>query len=732
MTPRIFLLSLLFVTTPCSLRAEETLSFRGDVMPVLFRSGCNTGACHGSARGKDGFMLSLFGFDAKGDYYRITEEMVGRRINVALPEQSLLLLKATGKVPHTGGELFTTDSPYYQTLHDWIAAGAPDDEGEVAEPVEIRLEPENLVFDGSVQEVPTRVIARYTDGTSRDVTDLALFQSNNPSVVEIDEGGVVRPGNRGDSFVFARFNRFTIGSEVIVLPTDSKFAWENPEPANYIDELIYDRLQKLHLLPSEVCDDETFLRRAYLDLSGLPPTVEQYHAFLANPDREALIDQLIASDAFADVWAGLWSEWVRLSGGGYTPIATDVKAADAYYQWILKQFRENRPMNEFIAEQVTATGSNLTDGPTNLYTMLVHAPRFVPKNFAADFSQLMTGIQIQCAECHNHPFDRWTIDDYYGFVSFFTGMNRKLGAEPREFYIYNDIEAEPARHLVDNRPMPAKVLGGETEAPTGIDQREVLAEWLTSPENDLFARNFTNRVWAHFFHRGLIEPIDDLRVSNPPTNPALMDALSRRFIESGFDLRALVRDICNSRAYQRSLQPNATNQMDDRQFSRAQLRRLRADIFLDTVVAATEGEYGFSYYPAGTKAIQYNPRTPGDTARGNYGNAFFETFGRSSRASICACESKPEPTLTQTLHLLVGQTVSGRVGGGKVVPRLLADGKTPPEIIEELFIRALSRQPEPEEMTALLELVGEQTANAQPYEDIFISLLNSTEFAFNR
>ena len=363
--------------------------------------------------------------------------------------------------------------------------------------------------------------------------------------------------------------------------------------------------------------------------------------------------------------------------------------------------------------------------------MLVHAPKFTPKNFAADFSQLMTGIQIQCAECHNHPFDRWTIDDYYGFVSFFTGIERKIGAEPREFYIYNDLKAKPAKHLVDERPMPAKVLGGLEPAPTGGDQRVALAEWLTSPDNDLFARNFANRVWAQFFHRGLVEPIDDLRISNPPTNPALMDALAKNFIDSGFDLRALVRDICTSQTYQRSFEPNATNQMDNRQFSRAHLRRLRADVFLDTVLAATGGTYGFSYFPDGTSAIEYYPRSPGGTGLGGYGNSFFETFGRSGRASICACESKPEPTLSQTLHLLVGSTIEPKVAQGFIVQKLIGAGKTAEEVLEEIYIRALSRKPGADEMASLLELVGDNPKDPKPYVDIFVSLLNSTEFAFN-
>ncbi|HEX4147026.1 MAG TPA: DUF1549 and DUF1553 domain-containing protein [Pirellulales bacterium] len=711
-----------------------TPSFRRDVMPILFRAGCNSGTCHGSARGKDGFMLSLFGYDPKGDYYRITEDIVGRRVNVAVPEESLLLLKATGKVPHTGGELFTKDSVYYQRLLAWIEAGARDDAGPVPEPVEIRLVPERLIFQGPRRREQTQVLARFSDGSTRDVTQLARFFSNNPTTAQIDKDGRVEAGKRGDTFVFARFNRFTIGSEVIVLPDESNYRWTNPPASNYIDQLVYERLQMLHLLPSELCDDATFLRRAYLDLAGALPTVEQYQKFMADTSsqkRTALVDELLASDAFTDVWTGLWAESLRLMGGGYGPTATDVKAAQAYYDWIHEQIARNRPLDEFVAQQITASGSNLTDGPVNLYTMLVHSPKFTPKSFAADFSQLFTGVQIQCAECHNHPFDRWTMDDYYGFVSIFTGMKRKIGSEPRESYIYNDLSAPPARHLVDDRPMPARVLGGQQAIAAGKDPRSALAAWLASPMNELFSRNLANRIWAHHMGRGLVEPLDDMRVSNPPTNKPLLDALAGHLVDSKFNLRSLVREICTSRVYQLSAEPNATNLGDDRQFSRARLRRLRADVVLDAIGQATGIDRGFPLFPPGTKAIQYYPRTSGSTEQPTAGDAFLETFGRSKRGSICSCETKPEPTLSQVLHLMVGGTIQGEVGSCTLVPQLLAAKAQPAEIIEQLYIRTLSRKPEPGELSDMLRLVNSAPRDRKAYDDIFWSLLNSTEFLFN-
>lgn len=710
---------------------SDAPSFRQDVMPIFFRAGCNAGSCHGASRGKDGFMLSLFGYDPKGDYFRITQEMVGRRVNIAAPAASLLLLKATGEVPHTGGKRFAADTEYYRTLLAWIEAGAPDDSEAVAVPVEIKLTPDRLVFRGQAAPVQSKVTARYSDGSQRDVTKLSLFLTNNPAVVTIDADGLVAPANRGDSHVFARFDRFTIGSEVIVLPQQTDFKWTNPPANNYIDELVYDRLQKLYILPSELCDDETFLRRIYLDLCGIPPTVEQYRRFMAdtNPQkREVLIDELLASDAFSRVWAGLWGEWVRLIASGYIPDATDAKAANTYAEWILKQFKSNRPFNEFVADQIKGRGSNLTDAPANLYTMLVQDRAFRPKDFAANFAQLMTGIQIQCAECHNHPFDRWTMTDYYGTVSFFTGIRRKQGVQYRDFIVYNDPSAAPAKHIVDQRPVPATVLGGESPVPADVDQLEALSAWLTSPDNPHFARNFANRIWAHFFVRGLVQPVDDMRVSNPPTNGPLLEALAKKFASSGFNLRALVRDICTSRVYQLSVAANATNAEDRRQFSRRSLRRARADILLDSILAATDGKHSFRSWPTGTMAIEYHPRESAPTA----GDRFLGTFGRSKRGSICACETRNDVTISQTLHLLVGDTMQRNVDQGPVIPELMKSMKTPAEIIEELYIRALTRKPKPEEVQALLALASDAAKpDAQFYKDLFSSLLNSSEFMFN-
>ena len=722
----------LVATGPCFALAAD-LSFRRDVMPVFFRAGCNSGTCHGSARGQDGFRLSLFGYDPTGDYFRITQEIIGRRLNLAAPEQSLLLEKATGSVPHTGGRLFGKDSSYYRTLLQWIESGAPDDAVDVPETVGLELSSDRFVFDQQGGRDEVRVVAIASDGSRRDVTSLARFHSNNASVATIDSDGHLASTGPGDTNVFARFSRFATGAEVIVLPSEEGFRWPDPPANNYIDEIVFDRLNKLRIAPSDLCDDETFLRRATLDLAGRPPTINEYHTFMADESsdkRRQKIGSLLKDDAFADVWTSLWAEQLRIIGGNYAPVGTHIKAADAFYEWIRTQLRNDRPLNEFVSDMVSASGSNLINGPANLYTMLVHGSRFKPGPFAADFSQVFLGVQIQCAECHNHPFDRWTIGDYYSFVSFFSGVKRKPGVEPRERRIYYDTAALPARNPVGRQLMPARTLGSVEPVEHDGDPRRALAAWLTSPENELFSRNLANRVWAQLLGRGVIEPVDDVRVTNPPTNGPLLEALAKRLVDSGFSLRSLTRDICNSRVYQLSSQPNDSNRLDTRQFSHARLRRLRADVLMDSVVAVTGVPRRFNSFPEGTRAIDVYPRAAGDTGGPKYGDEFFKTFGRSSRASICACETKGEPTLSQALHLSVGNTIDPRVSGERL-SQLVDSSETAKDTISRLFVLALSRQPTQLELDAMKALVEEDSSNKAIYQDIFWGLLNSTEFAFN-
>lgn len=707
----------------------KPVSFRLDVMPVFFRAGCNSGGCHGAAIGKDGFHLSLFGYDPAGDYYRLTRQIVGRRIDSAVPEQSLLLLKATGKVPHTGGRRFAPGSDLYNTILRWIEQGAKDDAIGAPQITGITLTPDKVIFAGKETKKTIQVTAKYSDGTSRPVNSLALYLTNNKATADIDPSGIVTAGKPGDTFVFARFAKFTAGAEIIVLPKD-KFRFPKVAANNYIDEFVFAKLNNLHIAPSELAPDAEFARRLYLDLTGLPPTPEELEKFLHDKSpskRTALVDELMARDSYNDVWAAQWAETLKLTHNGNDNSGTDIKAIFAYYEWIRDQIRRNTPLDEFARAQLTAAGSTFETPQTNLYTMLPQG-QYDAKAMAQDVTQVFTGMRIQCAQCHNHPFDRWTQDDYYSFVSFFTTVKRKVGVEPREFVVYPDPKAAPAKHLLDGRPMPPRFLGAATDLDQAAasDPRKALAEWLTAKDNAMFRENMANRIWAHFFGRGIIDPVDDVRISNPPSNRELLEALGKRLAAFNYDARKLVRDICLSRTYQLSSTPNATNRDDEAQFSHAKLRRLRADVLLDTMSAATGTVSTFNNYPRGLRAIQLYAGARGDTA-----NYFVKTFGIANRDSVNSSETRLEPTLSQALHLINGDTLETKLAKSEVIPNLLKAGEKPPQIIDSLYLRALSRPPSLPEKRKLLALTTGHEKDRKVYDDIFWALLNSTEFAFN-
>jgi hypothetical protein len=684
----------------------RAVSFRLDVMPIFMKHGCNNGSCHGAARGKDGFHLSLFGYDPAGDYYRLTRQLVGRRIDLAVPEQSLVLEKALGAVNHTGGKRFGPESEDYRTLLRWIQAGAPDDTGDTPEPLGIELLPSKTVFAGKDQTQATVVMAKYSDGTVRDVTRLALFLSNNDAVAGIDKEGVVSGTGRGGAFVFARFNKFTVGSEVLVLPTDDSFRWPDPPEENYVDTLVFDKLKKLQMAPSELANDETFLRRVYLDLVGLPPSPEEYDRFIADPDthkRSKLIDQLLERDEFIDLWAMKWGELLRIRAVGNQPqYGRDAKAMWSYAAWVHDQMASNRPLNEMVADLVTGGGSNIKQPTSNLYTA---SERLTPQKTAEDVAQVFLGMRIQCAQCHNHPFDRWTMDDYYGFASFFAGVNLKRGVEGREVIVFNDNARNTVDHPVDGRKMPPKFLGGDTPDVAGQDPRQSLARWLTSADNAAFSQTMANVIWSHFFGRGIVEPVDDVRISNPPSNKELLTELGRRLASYGFDKKKLIRDICNSRTYQLSPETNPTCELDEAYFSHGYVRRLRAEVLLDTITRITGTEDRFPSSPQGTRAVQLYA--------GNLTNYFLTTFGRAPRESACSCEVNREANLSQALHLVNGDTITQKVANSRLISSRLAAKLPPEKIIEELYVLALSRKPTAEEVEKLVDLVNQDLANPE-------------------
>lgn len=699
--------------------ADRPISYRLDVMPVFMKTSCNNGSCHGAARGKDGFQLSLFGFDPQGDYFRITREISGRRLNLAVPEASLLVEKSIGTVPHTGGKRFDKDSIYCDTLVRWIEGGALNDADPAAVPtvVSLELSPKQAVLDGEGAAQQLTVRAKYSDGTDRDVTDLAFFSTSNESTAAVSQEGKVTAGVRGESFVMARFDTHTVGSQFIVLPKALEFSWPNPKANNYIDELVYTKLQKLRMLPSEVCSDEIFLRRVYIDIIGKLPTVEEYRAFLADSSenkRERVIDDLLTRKEFTELWVMKWAELLAMRSSNNV----SYKSMLLYYSWLQEQIARNVPIDQMVKELLSSKGGTFTDPATNYYQM----ERDTLKT-AENVAQVFMGMRLQCAQCHNHPFDRWTMDDYYGFAAFFSQIGRKRGEDPRELIIFNSGGGE-VKHLVGGRNMKPKFLGGEEPDLKGRDRREVMAEWLISDENPFFSQNLANIVWAHFLGRGIIDPVDDVRVSNPASNPELLDALAKKFIEYDYDFRRLVKDICMSQAYQRSTTANETNALDSSNFARGELHRIRAEVLLDCVSQATETQDKFRGLPLGARAVQI--------ADGNTSSYFLTTFGRASRVTVCSCEVKVEPNLSQALHFLNGDTINNKVASGGVVKKLLDAKKTPREIVEDLTIRCLSRQPTEAEYAALDAQLKAEGANQQEIlQDYFWALLNSREFLFN-
>ena len=707
----------LSVTVPLTVEKIEhvpAISFRLDVMPVLMKAECNR--CHGAARGQDGFRLSLWGFDPDGDHFRITREIPGRRINLAVPEDSLLLTKSDGEAAHTGGKKFEKGSPLYNTMLSWLKAGALNDPPETPTLTGVELSPRSLVLEGPGQKFRMNVLAKYSDGTTRDVTTTALFLSNNEGTAKLDVDGNVLAGQRGEAFVMARYGAYTVGSQVVVLPKNLKFEWPKIEERTEIDRLVNAKLKDLREIPSEGCDDLTFLRRIYIDLTGSLPPLERVQSFPADQNpakREALIDELLKRPEFVDLWTLKWADLLQIRT---IPNTTYNKNVQMYHDWLRDQILAGVPLNQLAAQLITASGSNFENPPANFYSM-----QNDPIRVTEDAVQALFGIRIQCAQCHNHPFDRWTMADYRGFMAFFMQVGRKRGEDPREKIIYNQASGE-ALHPVGGKAVPPRFLGGIEPDVKGRDRREVLAEWVADPKNPWFAQNISNLVWAHLTGVGVINPVDDIRISNPPSNLPLLEYISKRLVEYNFDIRKLAKEICMSATYQRSTHANETNQLDEKNFAKATIRRMRAEVLLDAISDATGTTGKQQGLPQGMRSVEV-----ADAKRTNY---FLTTFGRSARENVCA-RDECGPTLSQALHLLTGDSVDGNIKAGALVTKLLAAGKKPNEIMIELYLRSLGRPPTAEESASLEALFNDPEQTKATLEDVQWALLNSKEFIFN-
>lgn len=697
------------------------ISFRLDVLPVFAKAGCNNGSCHGSARGQDGFNLSLFGFDPVGDHQRITTEQPGRRINLADTERSLLLTKSIGTVPHTGGKLFGKDHAFYHTLKGWLDAGAPDDPKDVAQVTGIEIFPQDIVLEGQDAQQQITVRAHYSDGSDRDITDLAVLMTSNETSAKIGDDGVIHAGKRGEAFVMARYDAYTVGTPVIVVPNNSAKGYPDKlSGANYIDEHINNKLKQMRIVPAELCDDATFARRVHLDIVGQLPALETLDAFVADKDtnkRSKLVDRLLEDEAFADIWTMKWAERLQITSSNNNN-GISQKSAVLYYEWLRDQLVADRPMNDVVYDLLASTGGTFEQPQTNFYE-LERDRLLLSENVVQNF----IGARMQCAQCHNHPFDRWTMDDYYGFTAFFAQIGRKNGEDPREKIIFNSKNGE-VKHPLDGREMQPTFLGGDVATiPKGKDRREVLASWLTSPQNKPFNRNLSNFVWDHFFGRGITHPVDDVRISNPPVNAPLLDSLADRLAQTDYDIKQLIRDITASHAYQRSTRANDTNATDMTNFSRAHPRRIRAEILLDCISQVTQTEDDFRGLPPGARAVQI--------IDGRTSTYFLTTFGRSSRETVCSCEVVMEPNLSQALHLINGSTTNNKIRQGRLVRNLLEQGKTPALVIDHLYRATLSRQPTQAELDRVLKMVESSEKQNEALEDVFWALLNSKEFIFN-
>ncbi len=695
---------------------ERPLRFRNDVLPVLTRAGCNAGKCHGAASGKDGFGLSLYGFDPEGDHYRLTREMSGRRIDRAKPDDCLLINKATGQVPHTGGACIDVGSPEYRTLVTWIALGAKADPANVAVPIGIDVYPKRAVMSRPELSQPMIVLAKYDDGSYRDVSDLAVYFSNNDAVATVSADGLIDATGPGSGFIMARFDQFTSGTSIVVR-AGKAYPPLQFESNNYIDQLVAQRWRDLHVQPSEVCDDETFLRRVVLDTTGLLPTLDQRVAFLGRSEpnkRDLLVEELVNSEAFLDMWTMQVAELLQIrSANGLSS-----KGLQLYDEWLRKQVHAGVTVDKILRQLIPASGGTF-ENPATAYYQTETTPQLLAENIA----QAFLGTRIQCAQCHNHPFDRWTMDDYYGFASFVSQVGYKQARDPREITVFNLGEGN-LKHPVAGRVVRPKFLGGEyVEPQPGTDLRDKLSEWLTSKNNTQFANNIANVVWAHFLGLGIVNPVDDVRVSNPPTNPELLNALGQHLVEYQFDVRKLARDICNSKTYQLKTQTTSWNEWDDRNFSHARIRRLRAEVLLDCINQVTQTSDKLAGLPLGGRAIE--------VPNGVSNNYFLETFGRASRNTPCSCEVSTSPTLSQALHLLNGENTSGKIVEGALIERLLEEGKSEMEVAEAIYLACLTRSPTDREKQAITKQLAASQDKQQELTDLFWAILNSNEFIFN-
>jgi hypothetical protein len=691
-------------------------NFENDIVSLLSRFGCNSAGCHGKAEGQNGFKLSVFGFDPEADYAALTKEGRGRRVFPAAAENSLLLKKISGRVAHGGGVRIPRASAEYATIRDWIAAGTPFGRASDPRVVKIKVEPaERLLAMRSRQQL--RVVARYSDGREADVTHHAKFQSNNDGLATVNETGLVRAADApGDVAIMASYMNAVDVFRALIPRAQRIEDYPKLPVNNFIDKLVFAKLRKLNILPSELAGDADFLRRAYLDVIGTLPTAEEARRFLDDKGadkRARLVDALLDRPEFADYWALKWADLLRVDSQ-----ALGNKRAYSYYKWIRDSLAANKPLDRFARELVAAEGPLREVGPASFYQVVSN-----PGDRASTLSQVFLGVRLACAQCHHHPFDRWSQTDYYGMSAYFTSVTVSKSSRGQ---VLLTTQASPTRHPRTGETILAHPLGGAMPAkPPEGDRRAQLADWLASPDNPWFARNLANRTWAHFLGRGLVEPVDDVRATNPPINPELLDSLAKELIADKFDFKKLIRTITASRVYQLSSKPNATNQRDEQNYSRARFKRIDAEVLLDMVCQTTGIGEKFPGVPGGCRAIQlWDSKTP---------HYFLKLFGRPTRVSACECERNHEPSVSQVLHLLNSPEIHDKLSHqGGVVAGLVKRLADDDPLVDELYLTFHSRRPtERERSVAVKYLKENRETRRKAAEDLAWALMNSLEFVFN-
>lgn len=735
-SPRILSLALLaaFAQSLQANAAESrsSFSFENDIVPVLTKAGCNAGSCHAKAGGgQRGFQLSVLGFDPVFDYEGLVKEAHGRRLFPADPRRSLLLLKATGQVPHGGGIRILQSSDAYTTLRSWIEKGAPWSEGEVPGLVSLEVQPATGLVEMN-KDQQLKAIAKYSDGSERDVTALALYESNAESMAEVTEDGLVTVRDvPGRVAVMVRFQG-KVAAFTAAVPLGAPIE-SLPEPKNFVDERVFENLKLIGIPPSAVCDDPTFLRRVTLDIAGRLPTEKEAADFLASSDedkRDQVVDRLLRSPHYADFFANKWAPLLK----NRRDDAADITSNFAFHAWIRDSLLANAPYDQMVRELLAATGTVIGNPPVAWYKRVTK-----PNEQLEDIAQLFLGVRMQCAQCHHHPFERWSQDDYYSLAAFFSQIGRKPTGTRGEDLIFHKRGVATAKNIKSGEALRPAALGDDVgEIGPDEDPRLRLADWMSSPSNPFFAKALVNRYWKHFFKIGLIEPEDDIRDTNPPSNPELLAALEEHFIKSGFDLKELVRVITQSKTYQLSVQPNNYNMVDRQNYSRFYARRLQAEVLLDAIDDVTGSKTRFANLPPGTRAIALPDNSY------NKSSAFLRVFGRPNSQSVCECEREQSSSLAQSLHLINSSEMKSKLAAstGRATKLATAEGSDE-EKVTQLYLAAFSRKPTDDELKTAVtyvseaitdangKTIAESTARRQNYQDLIWALINTKEFLFN-